>query len=158
MIPGLQNAEFIKYGVMHRNTYINSPELLDETYNLKQNPNIYFAGQITGVEGYVESIASGMVAAINAVLDFKYRTVGAGFYPCPFFEETIQKNQNKIIFPKETVIGALAKYISSPNKNFQPMNANFGILPELEEKIKDKQKRYEKLAQRSLDKLNYSLE
>ena len=134
MIPGLQKAEFIKYGVMHRNTYINSPELLDETYNLKQNRNIYFAGQITGVEGYVESIASGMVAALNAIKQF------------------IRKN--KIIFSDQTVIGALAKYISTPNKNFQPMNANFGILPELEEKIKDKKLRYEKLAKRSLEMIN----
>ena len=134
MIPGLQNAEFIKYGVMHRNTYINSPELLDETYNLKQNQNIYFAGQITGVEGYVESIASGMVAALNATNQF----IG----------------KNKIVFPNQTVIGALAKYISTPNKNFQPMNANFGILPELEEKIRDKKMRYSKLAERSLNYIN----
>jgi len=133
MIPGLENAEFIKYGVMHRNTFINSPELLDNTYNLKQNKNIYFAGQITGVEGYVESIASGLVAGTNAVLDFT--------------------KQNRVIFPKETVIGALAEYIATPNKNFQPMNANFGILPPLEERIRDKQKRYEKLANKSLENL-----
>ncbi len=149
MIPGLQNAEFIKYGVMHRNTYINSPELLDETYNLKQNPNIYFAGQITGVEGYVESIASGMVAALNAINDFTQRIVGTGFHPCPPYEE--KNSTNKIIFPPQTVIGALAKYISTQNKNFQPMNANFGILPELEEKIKDKKSRYQKLSRRSLE-------
>ena len=153
MIPGLQNAEFIKYGVMHRNTYINSPELLDETYNLKQNPNIYFAGQITGVEGYVESIASGMVAGINAALKFRKKSVGAGFQPCPPNVEPTQENPNKYIFPKQTVIGALANYISTPNKNFQPMNANFGILPELEEKIKDKKQRYEKMAKRSIKKL-----
>ena len=133
MIPGLENAEFIKYGVMHRNTFINSPELLDNTYNLKQNRNIYFAGQITGVEGYVESIASGLLAGINAANQFKG------------LEETT--------FPKETVIGALADYISTENKNFQPMNANFGILPQLEEKIRDKQKRYEALAKISLQKL-----
>ena len=111
MIPGLENAEFIKYGVMHRNTFINSPELLDETYNLKENPNIYFAGQITGVEGYVESIASGLVAGINATIDLKNKS---------------QTNkQAKLVFPKETVIGALSNYISTPNNNFQPMNANF---------------------------------
>jgi len=133
LIPGLENAEFIKYGVMHRNTFINSPELLDNTYNLKQNKNIYFAGQITGVEGYVESIASGLVAGINSVKDYT--------------------NQDRIIFPKETVIGALADYISTENKNFQPMNANFGILPALEEKIRDKQQRYEKLANKSLEKI-----
>ena len=133
LIPGLENAEFIKYGVMHRNTFINSPELLDATYNLKKESNIYFAGQITGVEGYVESIASGLVAGINASMQYN--------------------NKEKVIFPKETVIGALSDYITLENKNFQPMNANFGILPPLDEKIKDKQKRYEKLAQIALDKL-----
>ena len=130
MIPGLKNAEFIKYGVMHRNTYINSPKLLDNTYNLKKHPNVYFAGQISGVEGYVESIASGMVCALNTVSKLQ--------------------NKEKVIFPNETVIGALANYISTENKNFQPMNANFGILPELNERIKDKKQRYEKLSERSL--------
>lgn len=131
MIPGLENAEFIKYGVMHRNSYINSPKLLDETYNLKSNRNIYFAGQITGVEGYVESISSGMVAALNAV--------------------SILKDSGKVIFSEVTMIGSLAKYISTNNEKFQPMNANFGILPELEgKKIKDKKERYTKLAERSL--------
>ena len=138
MIPGLENANFIKYGVMHRNTFINSPELLDNTYNLKQNPNIYFAGQITGVEGYVESIASGMVAGLNAVIDFKNKNA--------------KTRGNKKIFPKETIIGALADYISTENQNFQPMNANFGILPPLEQKIKDKQERYKKMAERSLSR------
>ena len=131
IIPGLENAEFIKYGVMHRNTYINSSKLLDETYNLKSNNNIFFAGQISGVEGYVESIASGLVAGINAVNQLK--------------------NEDKIIFPNTTVIGALSKYISTENRNFQPMNANFGILPELEEKIRDKKLRYLKLAERSIN-------
>ena len=139
MIPGLENAEFVKYGVMHRNTYINSTKLLDETYNLKSNPNIYFAGQITGVEGYVESISSGMVAALNAVANFKKTVFGDG-----------EKKQ----FSEYTVIGALAKYISSENDKFQPMNANFGILPELEgKKIKDKKERYMKLVERSLENL-----
>jgi len=147
MIPGLKNAEFIKCGVMHRNTYINSPKLLDETYNLKSNPNIYFAGQITGVEGYVESIASGLVAGLNATLNFK--AVGAGFHPCP----PIKREVSKCTFPKQTVIGALSNYISSPNDNFQPMNANFGILPQLEYRIRDKQERYKKLADRSLENL-----
>ena len=133
VIPGLENAEFIKYGVMHRNTYINSSKLLDETYNLKVNKNIFFAGQISGVEGYVESISSGMVAALNAVKLFK--------------------GEEKITFSELTMIGALAKYISTENKNFQPMNANFGILPELEEKIRDKKLRYSKLAQRSLESI-----
>lgn len=136
MIPGLQNAEFVKYGVMHRNTYINSPELLDETYNLKANSNIYFAGQITGVEGYVESISSGMVAALNAI---------------EHFGDTSQ-NVQKVTFPETTILGALAKYISTSNSKFQPMNANFGILPELEgKKIKDKKQRYMELAKRSLE-------
>ena len=133
LIPGLQNAEFVKYGVMHRNTYINSTVLLDETYNLKKNKNIFFAGQITGVEGYIESISSGMVAALNAVAKYK--------------------NTEKVTFSKETVIGALAKYVSTENKSFQPMNANFGILPELDEKIKDKKQRYKKMADRSLEKI-----
>ena len=134
MIPGLENANFVKYGVMHRNTFINSPDLLDETYNFKKNRNIYFAGQITGVEGYVESISSGFVAGINAVKKFL--------------------NKEKSIYPNETVIGALANYISSKKENFQPMNANFGILPELSEKIRDKKERYQKLAARSLEIIN----
>ena len=133
LIPGLENAEFTKYGVMHRNTYINSTKLLDETYNFKKSPNIYFAGQITGVEGYVESISSGLVAGINAAHKLKQK-------------ETVT-------FSKETVIGALAKYISTTNEKFQPMNANFGILPELDEKIKDKKLRYEKMAERALKSL-----
>ena len=133
MIPGLENAEFVKYGVMHRNTYINSTKLLDETYNLKSNPNIFFAGQITGVEGYVESISSGMVAALNAINHFK-------------------NESKKTIFSEYTVIGALAKYISTENDKFQPMNANFGILPTLDGKrIRDKKERYLKLAERSLE-------
>ena len=140
MIPGLENADFIKYGVMHRNTYINSSVLLDETYNLKSNTNIFFAGQITGVEGYVESISSGLVAAINASQKFKEKL---GF----------EEDTNKIIFSEKTMIGALAKYISTENKHFQPMNANFGILPELEEKIKDKKEKYRKLSNISLSYL-----
>ena len=126
---------------MHRNTYINSTELLDETYNLKSNPNIYFAGQITGVEGYVESISSGMVASLNAIQDFTN------------VEE--EHDKHKIMFSENTIIGALAKYISTPNTKFQPMNANFGILPELEgKKIRDKKERYMQLAERSLGNFN----
>ena len=135
MIPGLQNAEFAKYGVMHRNTYINSTKLLDNTYNLKSNNNIYFAGQITGVEGYVESISSGMLASLNAI-------------------ERFYNSGKKVEFSEYTVIGSLAKYISTPNDKFQPMNANFGILPELEgKKIRDKKERYMRLAERSLENL-----
>ena len=134
MIPGLKEAEFIKYGVMHRNTYIDSSRLLDETYNLKKHENVYFAGQITGVEGYVESISSGLVAGMNAVNKLK--------------------KKEKITFSEYTVIGALAKYISTENKKFQPMNANFGILPQLEgKKIKDKKERYELMAKRSLENI-----
>ena len=135
MIPGLENAEFAKYGVMHRNTFINSTKLLDRTYQLKKNKNIYFAGQITGVEGYVESISSGLVAGINAVKKLK--------------------QEEKIEFSEYTMIGALAQYISTPNEKFQPMNANYGILPELEgKKISDKKLKYGKLSDRALEKLN----
>ena len=130
IIPGLENAEFVKYGVMHRNTYINSTKLLDNTYCLKKNENVFFAGQITGVEGYVESISSGMVSAINACQKY-------------FGKE-------KIIFPETTMVGALAKYISTENDKFQPMNANFGIVPELNEKIRDKKLKYGKLADRGI--------
>ena len=130
IIPGLENAEFVKYGVMHRNTYINSSKLLDNTYCLKKNENVFFAGQITGVEGYVESISSGMVSAINACQKY-------------FGKE-------KIIFPETTMVGALAKYISTENDKFQPMNANFGIVPELNENIRDKKLKYGKLADRGI--------
>ncbi|MCI9063584.1 MAG: methylenetetrahydrofolate--tRNA-(uracil(54)-C(5))-methyltransferase (FADH(2)-oxidizing) TrmFO [Clostridia bacterium] len=133
MIPGLENAEFVKYGVMHRNTYINSTILLDNTYNLKKNNNIFFAGQITGVEGYVESISSGLLAGLNAIAKLQ--------------------GEEKIIFSEYTMIGALAKYVSTENKRFQPMNANFGILPELEERIKEKKIKYGKLADRALENL-----
>ena len=133
MIPGLKDAEFVKYGVMHRNTYINSTILLDNTYNFKQNNNIYFAGQITGVEGYVESISSGMVAALNAISQIQ--------------------GKDKIVFSNLTMIGALANYISTPNDKFQPMNANFGILPPLDEKIRDKKVKYSKLADRAIQNL-----
>ena len=133
LIPGLANAEFMKYGVMHRNTYINSSKLLDATYNLKSNNSIYFAGQISGVEGYVESIASGLIAAINATKQLK--------------------NDKKIVFSEKTMLGAISKYISTENEKFQPMNANFGILPQLEEKIKDKKIKYQKLADIAIEQI-----
>lgn len=133
LIPGLCNAEFVKYGVMHRNTYINASKLLKSTYQLRKNTNIYFAGQITGVEGYVESISSGMVAGLNVV-------------------SQIQQTE-AIEFPEETMIGALSNYISSENQKFQPMNANFGIIPELPEKIRDKKIKSAKLADRAIEKL-----
>ncbi len=139
MIPGLQNAEFVKYGVMHRNTFINSPELLDETYNLKTNKNLYFAGQITGVEGYVESIASGMVVGLNIVNRIK--------------------NGEKVTFPETTMIGALSKYISTQNKKFQPMNANFGIMKNINNNnIRDKKVKYEKMANRAIEEVNNILQ
>ena len=134
LIPGLENAEFFRYGVMHRNTYMNSPGLLNEVYSMKKAPNLYFAGQMTGVEGYVESASSGFVAGVNAA-----RQV-LGMSP--------------IIFPRETVIGALAAYVAEGglSSKFQPMNANFGIIAPLEKKVKGgKRFRNEAYAQRSLE-------
>lgn len=137
MIPGLEKAEFVKYGVMHRNTFINSTKLLDNTFKMRENDNIYFAGQITGVEGYVESIASGLMAGINVA----NRILGKG----------------ELVLPVDTMIGALANYISTENDKFQPMNANFGILPELSVIIKDKRERYKALAENSIKKMNMVL-
>ena len=134
MIPGLERAEFTKYGVMHRNTYINSTKLLDQSLKMKEHPNIFFAGQITGVEGYVESIASGLIAGINAI--------------------QYARNQEKYILPNETMLGTLINYITTPNEKFQPMNANFGIMPKLDKQIKDKKERYTKIAQRSLEQID----
>ena len=172
MIPGLENASFVKYGVMHRNTYINSTQLLNNTYQMKNNPNIYFAGQITGVEGYVESISSGLVTALNAVKQFnelklnnitlvseQTNTVNKqNIQKLNLINNPIEQLKSKIVFPETTVIGSLAKYISTENKEFQPMNANFGILPELPEKIKDKKLRYTKLADRSIEDLKQILQ
>lgn len=140
LIPGLENAEFTKYGVMHRNTYINSTQLLDNTYCLKKNNNIFFAGQITGVEGYVESISSGMIAGINAV-------------------SKLQKIDKKIM-PKHSMIGCLVNYISTSNDKFQPMNANFGIMevPEEIKKIRDKKERYSKIADRAIGEIKRILQ
>ena len=132
MIPGLENAEFVRYGVMHRNTYINSPKLLTDTYAMRDYEKVYFAGQITGVEGYVESAASGLVAGLNIA----------------------RKAQGKaeIKFTAETAIGALSSYVSNRAiENFQPMNVNFGIMADLGMRIKDKKEKAEKYAQRSMD-------
>ncbi|PYG89813.1 methylenetetrahydrofolate--tRNA-(uracil-5-)-methyltransferase [Ruminiclostridium sufflavum DSM 19573] len=132
LIPGLENAEFVRYGVMHRNTYINSPKLLDCTYKLKSSDNIYFAGQITGVEGYIESTASGFVAGINAAA----RSL----------------DREGIVFPANTSIGALSNYISDAGvKNFQPMNVNFGLFSNVDTSIRDKRKRNSLIAQKSIE-------
>ena len=130
MIPALKNAEFLRYGVMHRNTYIHSPDVLNRDFSVKNNERLYFAGQITGVEGYVESAASGLLAAVH-------------------LSDKIFGRPPRV-FGNETVSGALENYISSPNKDFQPMNANFGILAPLPEKIRDKKERYRALAERAL--------
>ena len=130
MIPGLKDASFTKYGVMHRNTYVNSGDILSNTYKLKNNDNIYFAGQISGVEGYVESIASGMMAGINLANRLN--------------------NIPEFVLPNITMIGALSEYISTNHENFQPMNANFGIIAPLEEQIKDKKLKCQAYSNRSL--------
>ena len=126
MIPGLQNAVFERYGVMHKNRYINSSKILDNKFCMKEKNNIYFAGQISGVEGYVESAASGLMVAYNIIS---------------------RENNKNIEFPDTTMLGSLAKYISTENKNFQPMNANFGIIKPLEKKIKDKKEKYSILSE-----------
>lgn len=135
LIPGLKDAEFVRYGVMHRNSFINSPSLLKPTFEMRECPGVFFAGQITGVEGYVESAASGIIAGINMAAKLK--------------------GKPEFIMPTETMTGALAAYISDIyNKdNFQPMGSNMGILPELPERIKDKKKKYQMYADRALEKL-----
>lgn len=139
MIPGLEKAEFMRYGVMHRNTFIDSPKLLNEDLSLKSNPNIFFAGQITGVEGYMESASSGILAGINVVRKLR--------------------GEPALILPRETMIGALNSYIHDENVlDFQPMGANFGILPALSEKIRDKKERYAALAKRALESLQNKLQ
>ena len=135
MIPGLEKAQFVRYGVMHRNSFLNSPTLLNSDFSLRTKPNLFFAGQITGVEGYMESASSGIIAGINAV----------------------RKAEGKDSFvPNDvTMIGALCDYISDESvKNFQPMGANFGVLPTIEPKIRDKKERYKALATRALESLD----
>ncbi len=135
LIPALKNAEFVRYGVMHRNTFINSPKLLDDTYNLKSNPKIYFAGQITGVEGYIESASSGFVAGVNLAAKLN--------------------GENPVIFPDTTATGALSKYVSGGNiANFQPMNVNFGIMAPLGKKVRKKQEKNLLIAERALDEIS----
>ena len=131
LIPGLENVEIVRYGVMHRNTFINSPKVLKKTYQLKANPNLFFAGQMTGVEGYVESAGSGLIAGINAA--------------------RLAQGKEPIEFPHESALGSMARYITEadPN-NFQPMNVNFGIFPDLGVRIKSKQERALKHAERAI--------
>jgi methylenetetrahydrofolate--tRNA-(uracil-5-)-methyltransferase len=132
LIPGLENAEFVRYGVMHRNTFINSPKLLRPTYQFKERPNLFFAGQMTGVEGYVESAASGLIAGMNAA--------------------KAALGQELVVLPVETTLGSMAQYITTADfKHFQPMNANFGLLPKLETRIRNKKEKNEALANRALD-------
>lgn len=132
LIPGLENAEIVRYGVMHRNTFINSPKVLKATYQFRNRDDLFFAGQMTGVEGYVESAASGLVAGINAA--------------------RFVDGKEPLEFPQETAIGSMAKYITTTNaKNFQPMNANFGLFPDLEVRIKSKKERAEQHANRALE-------
>ena len=132
MIPGLENAEIVRYGVMHRNTFINSPKLLKPTYQYKGRDDLFFAGQMTGVEGYVESAASGMIAGINAAL--------------------LANELEPVVFPRESALGSMAHYITTANpKNFQPMNANFGLLPALPKKIRDKNEKNMQISQRALE-------
>lgn len=134
MIPGLENAEFVRYGVMHRNSFLDSPRVLNSDFSLKAHPNVFFAGQITGVEGYMESAASGIMAGINAV--------------------RFAENKQTVTLPETTMIGALSGYISDKTvKNFQPMGANFGVLPPIEPKIRDKKERYAKIAERAVNVL-----
>jgi len=134
MIPGLENAEFVRYGVMHRNTFINSPKVLKPTYQFRDRDDLFVAGQMTGVEGYVESAASGLIAGINAA--------------------RLAMGQEPVVFPRETAIGSLAHYITTADPdNFQPMNANFGLLPPLPQRIRAKKERNLKIAERALERL-----
>ena len=134
MIPGLENAEIVRYGVMHRNTFINSPKLLLPTYQFRKNDQLFFAGQMTGVEGYVESAASGLIAGINAA--------------------RLVKGEELMVPPRTTAIGSLAHYITHTDpKHFQPMNANFGLFEALPKRIRNKKERAEKYAERALESI-----
>ncbi len=139
MIPGLENAEFVRYGVMHRNSFLNSPKLLNSDFSLRSKKNIFFAGQITGVEGYMESAGSGILAGINAV--------------------RLAENKTPFVPEQDTMLGALCEYISDESvTNFQPMGANFGVLPPIEPKIRDKKERYKALADRAIRSLKSTME
>lgn len=138
LIPALKNAEYARYGVMHRNTFLDSPRLLASDFSVRENPNLFFAGQITGVEGYMESAASGLLAGIGAVRKIR--------------------GQAPLILPEDTMLGALSRYISDPQVvNFQPMGANFGVLPSLENRIREKKERYFALSQRALASLRQEI-
>ena len=133
MIPGLENAEFARYGVMHRNTFLNSPGLLDMHYQMLSRPGLFFAGQMTGVEGYVESAGSGMVAGICLALQLQGREMPD--------------------LTSQTALGALGHYVSAPNRNFQPMNVTFGIMDGLNQRVRSKQQRYEMISARALERM-----
>ena len=139
LIPGLENAEFLRYGVMHRNTFLNSPELLNSDYSMRGRENVFFAGQMTGVEGYIESAASGYVAGVSAAF----------------------RNAKKTppVFPRETMIGAMASYVQNGGvSDFQPMNANFGIIPPPDKKVRGgKKMRYAYYSERSLETIDKML-
>ena len=138
MIPGLEHAEFVRYGVMHRNTFLDSPRLLNHAFQLVKEPRIFFAGQITGVEGYIESAASGIAAGMNLA--------------------RVIQGREPVELPAETMLGALSRYISDPSvKDFQPMGSNMGILPPMESRERDKQKRYLLLAERAMAALESCL-
>ena len=130
MIPALKNAEFMRYGVMHRNTFLQSPEFLNADFSTKDRDTLFFAGQMTGVEGYMESASSGLLAGINAVRRIK--------------------GEPSLVLPLETMMGALAAHVATPTADFQPMGANFGILPPLATHIRDKKARYAALAERAM--------
>ncbi len=134
LIPGLENAEIIRYGVMHRNTFMNSPKLLEPTYQFKKRPDLFFAGQMTGVEGYVESAASGLIAGINAA--------------------KLAKGEPCITLPLDTTMGSMANYITTADfTHFQPMNANFGLFPAMDQKMRNKKLKNEMIATRAIEKI-----
>ena len=135
LIPALKNAEFVRYGVMHRNTFIDSPRLLNADFSLRNNDKLFFAGQITGVEGYMESASAGILAGLNAVRRYN--------------------NEETVVLPRDTMMGALSAYIADETvEKFQPMGANFGILPELENRPRDKKERGAAYAQRAIESLD----
>ena len=135
LIPGLERADFARYGVMHRNTFLNAPRVLQADFSLSLKPSLFFAGQMTGVEGYVESAASGLLAGLNA-----WRR---------------HKHKEPLVFPVETTLGGLARHLEgSPSQSFQPMNINFGLLPPLTERIRDKREKNARISRRALEILS----